>query len=77
MSSPPKRIPITKEIIAEEINFRLKRLNISENDLNDLGVSRQKIGSVLRNKKVFRDNYTIDTFIEVLNAANINIYFTN
>lgn len=77
MSKPPQRQKLTKELIANEINTRILKKNISSNDLINLGVSRQKLNSVLRNKKVFRENYTIDTFLEVLNAAEIDLYFTN
>ena len=77
MSKPPKRKEHTKESIADEISARLLKKGISRKDLIDLGVSRQKVNSVLRSNKVFRDNYTIDTFLEVLNAAEIDLYFTN
>lgn len=66
---------IATEKIAEYLKEIMKDKGISSYDLEQKGIHKQKIYSVLRMGKVARPNYSIDTFLEVLGAIGIHMEF--
>ena len=64
---------IATEKIAEYLKEIMKDKGITTYQLEQKGIHKNKIYSVLRMGKVSRPNYTIDTFIEVLGAIGIHL----
>lgn len=64
---------IATEKIAEFLKETMKEKGITPYQLEQKGIHKTKIYSVLRMGKVTRPNYTIDTFIEVLGAIGIHL----
>ena len=64
---------IATEKIAEFLKEVMKENNISSYDLEQKGIHKAKIYSVLRMGNVARPNYTIETFVEVLGAIGIHM----
>lgn len=64
---------IATEKIAEFLKDIMKEKNISSYDLEQKGIHKSKIYSVLRMGNVARPNYTIETFVEVLGVIGIHM----
>ncbi len=59
--------------IANILKERMQNEEIKAFHIEKKGISKQKIYSVLRMGKVARPNYTIETFIQVLNGIGIDL----
>ncbi len=66
---------IATEKIAEYLKAIMNDKGITSYQLEQDGIHKSKIYSVLRMGKVARPNYTIDTFIEVLGAIVVHLEF--
>jgi DNA-binding phage protein len=64
---------IATEKIAEFLKEIMKEKGVTTYQLEQKGIHKTKIYSVLRMGNVARPNYTIETFIEVLGAIGIHL----
>lgn len=64
---------IATEKIAEFLKETMKEKGITTYQLEQKGIHKTKIYSVLRMGNVARPNYTIETFVEVLGAIGIHL----
>ena len=64
---------IATEKIAEFLKETMKEKGITTYQLEQKGIHKTKIYSVLRMGNVSRPNYTIETFVEVLGAIGIHL----
>ena len=64
---------IATDKIADFLKETMKEKGITSYQLEQKGIHKTKIYSVLRMGKVARPNYTIDTFIEVLGSIGIHL----
>lgn len=64
---------IATEKIAEFLKETMKEKGITTYQLEQKGIHKTKIYSVLRMGNVSRPNYTIESFVEVLGAIGIHL----
>ena len=64
---------IATEKIAEFLKEIMKEKGITTYQLEQKGIHKTKIYSVLRMGNVSRPNYTIESFVEVLGAIGIHL----
>jgi len=70
-----KSIIATEKKIAQYLKDIMNDKGITPYQLEQKGIHKTKIYSVLRMGKVARPNYTIETFIEVLGAIGVHMEF--
>ena len=72
---------ISTEKIADFLKEIMKEKNLNANKIlikaqkNDIKLSTQQLYSVLKMGRVVRENYTIETFLNVLSLIGIHIEF--
>ena len=64
---------IAVTVIAEALKEIMKNKGLTSYQLEQKGINKQQIYSVLRMGNVKRPNYSIETFIEVLGAIGVHL----